>query len=124
MFKDGMKITGWYVWIFIVIVVLGLVWHFGWLKFGKQASLDLERKAIKHSIQYTETIKAELFTLKNNYDLVCTRIAEYTAADPINYAKVIESLEIQKSSLANQINRRAAGLEPDALPPELRQLRN
>lgn len=121
----GEKIEFTKVWIFLVVIVVATVAvvGFGWLKFGKKAALDLNRKAIKHSIQYSESVRSEVNNMVRKYRDVQAKIAEYEAANQDGtYDVVINTYKINAASLITQIELRVKGLPPECLTPEVRSL--
>ena len=115
--------TKWWVLLVALVVVTAIIVGFGWLKFGKKVALDYDRQAIKHSLQYTESIRSEVNTLVMGYQDLNSSIEEYRAANADGkYDKLIDSFKAQQEGIIRQIKHRVKGLPVDTLPPEVKHL--
>lgn len=116
-FKDVTHGTSLVIWaIVLCVVVAGAMW-FGYMKYLKKEALDLERSAIKHSLQYTESIRAEVNVLVSNYNKVKTDITKYKAANEDGkYDQVIANLRTQLGSIKTQITDRVSHLPREEIP--------
>ncbi len=116
-FKDVTHGTTLVIWAVVLCIIVGGAIYFGWLKYGKKRALDLNRTAIKHSIQYSESIQAEVNVLMANYDKVVADISKYEAANEGGkYDTVIANLETQMGSIKNQIKSRISHLPKEVIP--------
>jgi uncharacterized protein HemX len=116
-FKDVTHGTSLLIWALVLCLIAGGAIYFGWMKYGKKTALDLERKAVKHSIQYSESIQAEVNVLVANYNKIKTDISKYKAANADGkYNTVIANLETQLGSVKNQIKGRISHLPEDVIP--------
>lgn len=119
--KDVTKFTTLAIWALVICIVVGGAFYFGWLKYGKKASLDLKREAIKHSIQYTESIRAEVNLLITSYNKAKTDYTKYKAANEDGkYDQVIVNLKIQIGSIRNQIKDRISHMPESEIPSNVR----
>jgi len=115
--------TKWWVLLVALVVVTAIAVGFGWLKFGKKAALDYDRQAIKHSLQYTESIRSEVNTLVMVYNDLNSSIEEYKVANADRkYDKLIDSFKAQQKGIIRQIKHRVRGLPPETLPAEVKHL--
>jgi predicted negative regulator of RcsB-dependent stress response len=123
--KDVTHGTSLVIWALLLCLIVGGAIWFGWMKYGKKTALDLQREAVKHSIQYTESIQAEVNHLISNYNKVKADISKYKAANEGNkYDDVIRNLNIQKGSIKNQIKDRVSHLPESEVPSNVRLIIN
>ncbi len=121
--KDVTHVTTLAIWALVICIVAGGAFYFGWLKYGKKASLDLKREAIKHSIQYTESIRAEVNVLVTSYNKVKTDLTKYKAANEDGkYDQVISNLKIQIGSIKTQIRDRISHMPDEEIPSNVRMI--
>ena len=120
-FKDVTHVTTLGIWALVICLIAGGAFYFGWLKYGKKASLDLKRQAIKHSIQYTESLRAEVNVLVTSYNKAKTDYTKYKAANEDGkYDQVISNLKIQIRSIRNQIKDRISHMPDSEIPSNVR----
>lgn len=117
------EITKWWILLVVLVVITAVVIGFGWLKFGKKVALDYDRQAIKHSLQYTESVRSEVNTLLLEHQDLNSKIEECKAANAGGkYSNVINSYEAQQKGIIRQIRHRVKGLPVEVLPSEVRHL--
>ena len=123
----GVKVefTKWWVLLIVLAVITAAAIGFGWLKFGKKTALDYDRQAIKHSLQYTESVRSEVNTLVMEHQDLNSKIEEYKAVNfDGQYNDLLDSYKAQQSGIIRQIKHRVKGLPIETLPPEVRYLVN
>lgn len=117
------EFTKWWVLLIVLAVVTSVAIGFGYLKYGKKRALDYDRQAIKHSLQYTESIRSEVNTLVMGYNDLNSSIEEYKVANADGkYDELIGSFKVQQEGIIRQIKHRVKGLPPETLPLEVRHL--
>ena len=93
----------------------------------KPAFLGFERKAFKESLQYVEAKQGMLLQMVDEYNDAKTEKVKYQTAqdnDQGDYAMVIESLEMQQSSLTTRIKNEAQLIKPKDVPDSVQRFIN
>lgn len=117
------EFTKWWILLIVLVVITSVAVGFGYLKYGKKRALDYDRQAIKHSLQYTESIRSEVNTLVMGYDDLNSSIEEYKVANADGkYDELIGSFKTQQAGIIRQIKHRVKGLPSETLPSEVRHL--
>jgi len=101
--------------ILIVCVIIGVTM----LLAMRPAWLRMERDATKASHQYVEGKETMLLTWLDEYREVEVQIATAEAAEEPNEA-LIASLEMQRDTMGDRIEREAQRVDQDALPESVR----
>lgn len=86
----------------------------------RPAWMGFERKAIKESHQYVESKETMLLTWLDEYREVEVQIATAKAAEEPD-AALIASLEMQRDTMGDRIEREAQRVDRDALPESVRE---
>lgn len=117
------EFTKWWILLIVLAVVTSVAIGFGWLKFGKKTAMDYNRQAIKHSLQYTESVRSEVNVLVMEHQDLNSKIEEYKAANTEGkYNNLLSSYEAQQKGIIRQIKHRVKGLPTEVLPSEVRHL--